>query len=128
MGDDRDGSDSLQCHTDLITCCNAAAGPQRGDWYFPSGTRLSVPNITFNIFETRTARRIDLRHRGRSDVTSGVYRCTVETNAVHDDDGREAVYIGLYASGGEEEVKYLNKELHLPLHCVLQVMSPYQMV
>ena len=110
MGDARDGSDSLQCHTDLSTCCNAAAGPDRGDWYFPSGTRLSVPNITFNIFETRTARQIDLRHRGRSDVTSGVYRCAVETNAVHDDDGRETVYIGLYASGGEEEVKYLNKE------------------
>ena len=110
VGDARDGSDSVQCHTDLSTCCNAAAGPDRGDWYFPNGTHLPFPNITFNIFGIRQAQRVDVRHRGRSDVTSGMYRCAVETNAVHDDDGRETVYIGLYASGGEEEVKYLNKE------------------
>ena len=47
------GSDSVQCHTDLSTCCNAAAGPDRGDWYFPNGTQLPLPIITFNIFESR---------------------------------------------------------------------------
>ena len=103
VGDAMDGNDSVQCHTNLRTCCNAAAGPDRGDWYFPDGTQLPPPIISFNIFEKRAVQQIDLRHRGRSDVTSGVYRCAVETNAVHDDDGRETVYIGLYASGGEEE-------------------------
>jgi len=63
-----------------------------------------------NIFESREAQRVDLHHRGRSDVTSGVYRCTIETNAVHDDDGRETVYIGLYASGGEREMKSSSTE------------------
>ena len=107
VGDTKDsnGSDSVQCHTDLSTCCRAAAGPDRGDWYFPNGTQLAIPNITFNIFESRQAQRVDLRHRGRSDVTSGIYRCTIETNAVHNDSGRETVYAGLYASGGEEDMK-----------------------
>jgi len=101
VGDAMDGSDSVQCHTDLSTCCSkAAAGPDRGDWYFPNGTRL--PFAMFNIFESRQAQRVDLRRKGRSDVTSGIYRCTVETNAFNDDDGRETVYAGLYASGGEE--------------------------
>ena len=106
VGNAPDGSDSVQCHTDLSTCCNAAAGPDRGDWYFPNGTRLPFPHTTFNIFERRVAQRVELLHRGRSDVTSGIYHCTIETNAVNDDDGRETVYVGLYASGGEEEVKY----------------------
>ena len=110
VGDAQDGSDSVQCHTDLSTCCRAVAGPDRGDWYFPNGTPLPLPNIMFNIFETRQAQRVDLRHRGRSDVTSGIYCCTVETNAVHDDDGRETVYAGLYASGGEEDMKCFSTE------------------
>ena len=49
VGSGYDGSDSVQCHTDLSTCCSNAQGPHRGDWYFPNGTRLpfassSVPN------------------------------------------------------------------------------------
>ena len=110
VGDARNGNDSVQCHTDLVTCCNSDAGPDRGDWYFPNGTRLPFPNIAFNIFGIRQAQRIDVRHRGRSDVTSGIYHCTVETNAVHDDDGRETVYVGLYASGGEEDMKCSSTE------------------
>ena len=110
VGDARNGSDSVHCHTDLSTCCNAAAGPHRGDWYFPNGTQLPFPNITFNIFESRKTQRVDLRHRGRSNVTSGIYCCTVETNAVHNDSGRETVYVGLYASGGEEDMKCSSTE------------------
>ena len=101
VGDAQDGSDSVQCHTDLSTCCSAADGADRGDWHFPNGTRLPFPYIV-NIFEIRRAQRVDLRHRGRSDVTSGVYCCALETNAVNDDEGWETVYAGLYASGGEE--------------------------
>ena len=51
-----------------------------------------------------------MRHRGRSDVTSGIYRCTIQTNAVHNDSGRETVYAGLYASGGEEDMKCFSTE------------------
>ena len=105
-----DGSDSVQCHTDLSTCCNNAAGADRGDWFFPSGTVLPIPNIAHNIFESRQPQQVDLRHRGTGDAISGIYRCTVETNAVNDEDGRETVYAGLYASGGEEDVQCSSTE------------------
>ena len=36
-------ANSIQCHTDLITCCSSNEGPDRGDWYFPNGTRLPLP-------------------------------------------------------------------------------------
>ena len=106
VGNAPDGSNSVQCHTDLSTCCNAGAGQDRGDWYFPNGTRLPLPANQLNIFESRHVQRVELQHRGWTDVTSGIYRCTIETNAVNDDDGWGTVYAGLYASGGEKEVKY----------------------
>ena len=105
VGDAEDGSDSVQCHTDLSTCCSDAQGVHRGDWYFPNGDRLQFRTERGDIFEWRAAQRVDLRHGNNSD-TSGIYRCDIETNAVNDDDGRETVYAGLYASGGEEEEKY----------------------
>ena len=40
VGREPDGSDSVQCHTDLSTCCSGVQGSHRGDWYFPIGTRL----------------------------------------------------------------------------------------
>ncbi len=127
VGSAMDGSDSVQCHTDLNTCCKTAFGPGRGDWYFPNGSRLPVPNILFNIFESRQAQQVDLRNRGMGSVTSGIYLCTIETNAVHDDDGRETVYAGIYASGGEEEMK-ISFPILIFLPNSLQVMSLYQVV
>ena len=105
VGDTRDGSDSVQCHTDLSTCCSGDQGADRGDWYFPNGERLKFSVNPGNIYESREAQRVDLHRRNNGD-TSGIYRCTVETNAVHSDDEsdtttRETVYAGLYASGGE---------------------------
>ena len=102
------GSDSVQCHTDLSTCCsggNDGQGADRGDWYFPDGNRLQFSNGPDDIYQQRGAQRVDLRRRNNGD-TSGIYRCDIETNAVHSDDGsdtttRETVYAGLYASGGE---------------------------
>ena len=120
-----DGSDSVQCHTDLSTCCNRDAGPDRGDWYFPNGTRLPVPRTTFNIFERRVAQRVELLHSGRSDVTSGIYCCTIETNAVHNGDGRETVYAGLYASGGWSV--HIEGTITAPVYSI-QAMSAYQVV
>ena len=100
VGDAQDGSDSLQCHTDLETCCISAYGPARGDWYFPYGNRLQFSNGSDGIYQQHAAQRVDLHRRNNGD-TSGIYRCTIETNAVNDDDGWETVYVGLYASGGE---------------------------
>ena len=98
------GDDSVQCRTDLSTCCSGNEGLDRGDWYYPSGDRVqfSAPNV---VYEVRTAQRVDLRRNGNAD-TSGIYRCAIETNAVNSDDftditTRETVYAGLYATGGK---------------------------
>ena len=106
VGTAGDDSDSVQCHTDLTTCCSGSAtsgqGVDRGDWYFPSGNRLGflAPNV---VYEARGAQRVDLRRRNNPDMPSGIYRCDIETNAVHSDDNtdRETVYVGLYATGGK---------------------------
>ena len=96
------GSDSVQCHTDLNTCCSGSQGVDRGDWYFPSGDRLtfSASNV---VYESRVAQRVDLRRDGNADMLSGIYRCDIETNAVNsgDNTARETVYAGIYTTGGK---------------------------
>ena len=105
VGNALDSSDSVQCHTDLGTCCSNPQGSHRGDWYFPSGGRLpfNTPNV---VYEHRTAQRVDLRRNGNADTPSGIYRCDIETNAVNSNDAntntdRETVYAGIYATGGK---------------------------
>ena len=110
VGDAQDGSDSLQCHTDLSTCCSAVQGSDRGDWHAPgSQDRLPFAGDPGDIYELHGAQRVDLRRRNNGN-TSGIYHCTIETNAVNDDDGREIVYVGLYASGGEEDMECSSPE------------------
>ena len=103
--DDGSGSDSVQCHTDLSTCCSYGQGPHRGDWYFPDGTRLPFSNGGDDIYEGRGAQRADLCHSNNPTSPVGIYRCDISTNAVHSDTDRSVratVYVGLYtASGGK---------------------------
>ena len=103
VGDDGSGSDSVQCHTNLSTCCSSAQGPYRGDWYFPNGDRLPFSNGDGDMYETHLAQRVDLRRRNSATSPVGIYRCEI---AVHDDDDNSVkdapVYVGLYtASGGK---------------------------
>ena len=101
VGDALDGSDSVQCYTDLITCCSSNQGLDRGDWFFPNRGRLQFSSSDpHEVFQHRQAQRVDLRYRGHSDPPDGIYRCDIETNAVSNDN-QESVYVGLYASGGE---------------------------
>jgi len=107
VGRAEDGCDSVQCHSDLSTCCSGAQGADRGGWYFPNGSRLQFSNKTGDIYEHHEAQRVDLHRRNNGD-TSGIYRCTVKTNAVHSNDSDTTawtVYAGLYASGGEEAMQ-----------------------
>ena len=100
VGNDGDGSDSVQCHTDLSTCCSRFEGDDRGDWYGPSQDRLLFPFMRgADIVEERTAQRVDLRRRNNGS-TSGIYRCDIETVAVTGGNSQETVYVGLYSSGG----------------------------
>ena len=102
-----DGDHSVQCHTDLSTCCSGSQGPtHRGDWYFPDGNRLPFPlSSSVGIHEARHAQQVDLRRNNNDNSPSGIYRCDIPTNAVHhetDRSVRETVYLGLYATGGEQ--------------------------
>ena len=96
---DVSGSDSVQCHTDLSTCCSAAQGLHRGDWYFPNGDRLPFPGRSYITFQSRRHQRVDLRRSSDSSTQTGIYYCDISTNAVHhntDNSVRDTVYVGLY--------------------------------
>ena len=101
VGISKYGGDSVQCHTDLTTCCSSGQGIHRGDWYFPSVTRL--PFGPAAIHESREKKRVDLRRWSATSPT-GIYYCDIATVAVHDNETtqltRERVYVGLYTNGG----------------------------
>ena len=84
VGDDASGNDSVQCVTDLSTCCSGAQGPHRGDWYFPDGTRLPFTGGG-DIYEGRHDRSANISRKNSNTVPSGIYRCDIPTNAVHHD-------------------------------------------
>ena len=98
-------SDTVQCHTDLVGCCEDGEELPPGGWFPPgSDTRLEDLNQPGGMFQARDPLVIHLCRR-RTDVTgpTGIYRCFIATNAVHNDsDGSvgETLYVGLYGSGG----------------------------
>ena len=115
VGDDISGSDSVQCITDLRTCCTSTDGPYRGDWYFPDGTRLQFSG---SMYENRGYQRVYLGRRNNPTSHVGIYRCDIPTIAVYgatDISVRDTVYVGVYTgSGGNANWKghYIN-EKHL---------------
>ena len=74
VGTAKDGSDSVQCHTDLSTCCNAAAGSDRGDWYFPNGTQLPLPKYSTSL---RVVNLSELIYETEEEVMSHLVYITV---------------------------------------------------
>ena len=102
VGDAEDGSDSVQCHTNLTTCCTSgiANSDERPDWYFPDGDELRFKSESGAIYHLREAQRIDLRHRNNALSPSGIYRCEIPTDYGNGDFVRETVYVGIYGSGG----------------------------
>ena len=68
-----------------------------------SDTRLPFHNEGTDIYEDRQAQVVHIRRRNNPTGPSGIYRCVIATNAVHNDSDRfigETVYVGLYGSGG----------------------------
>ena len=112
VGDDRFSSysDTLQCHTDLVACCRRQPNgiPGRGDWFAPGNeTRLPSFSGGGNIIEDRQLQVVHLLHRNNANGPSGIYRCTIPTNAVHNDSDPsvgETVFLGLYARGKGIEI------------------------
>ena len=69
------GNHSVQCHTDLSSCCSSGQGQHREDWYFPNGDRLPFPTPDSDIYEVRGAQRVDIRRDNNANSPSGMYRC-----------------------------------------------------
>ena len=102
VGSADDNSDSVVCHTDLSTCCSAGQGVHRGGWYFPNGTVLPFIGSSVPIGDGHAA-QIAVIRRTTATGPTGIYRCDIPTNAVHDDTDisvRETVYVGLYPADG----------------------------
>ena len=103
VGRPENGGHSLECHTDLESCCSGVQGQHRGDWHFPDGTTLGFSNDGGGIYEQREDQRVDIRRYNNANSPSGIYRCDISTNAVHDEEDtsvKETVYVGLYVTGG----------------------------
>ena len=111
VGNYRSENNTLQCHTDLATCCRVEHGIHRGDWFAPgSDTRLPFYREGGDIFEDRQAQVVHLRRRHNPIGPSGIYRCVVATNATHNDSNGfigEIVYVGVYANGGKYCCEYI---------------------
>ena len=108
VGSNEAGVDSIQCHTDLTSCCgppgangSASIG---GDWFAPAVNALRLPadaNAS-GVYEVHERKRIDLRRGETGEYASGIYRCEIDTqNSTELASGnREILYVGLYTSGG----------------------------
>ena len=94
-----DNRTSVWCRTDLETCCRINDGPHCGQWFFPDGVALP----TDDIYVAEEPQRVELRRANNAISPTGIYRCEIPTNAVHDDTDisvRATVYVGLYISAG----------------------------
>ena len=101
-----DGSDSVQCHTDLMICCTGNEGiasADRPDWYFPDGDGVGFSSGGGDIYMAREAQRIDLRRRNSAISPSGIYHCEIPTDDGNGGFVRETVYVGIYGTGGNEK-------------------------
>ena len=97
-----DNSDGVVCYTDLSTCCSGSQGNHRGTWYFPDETVLPFTGGSVPIGLGRAA-QIAVIRRTTATGPTGIYRCDIPTNAVHDDDDnsvRDTIYVGLYLVDG----------------------------
>ena len=99
---DNRSSNTLQCHTDLETCCRRQSNgiPGHGDWFAPgSDTRLPFDNAPGAIYEDLQHQVVHLKRRHSAARPAGIYHCVIPTNAVHNDSDPsvgETVYVGLY--------------------------------
>jgi len=89
--------EALVCQASVETCCQENH-TGTGDWYFPSGERLSNDSELSDIYMNRSNTSVAL-HRQNGATTAGMYRCEIETSR-ENGNSRETLYAGLYSSGG----------------------------
>ena len=100
LGNALNGSNVLQCHTDLTTCCDPAVnGPatHTGQWVLPNGVVVDQSVSDYSVREG--GQQIDLVFEGTSEsAIAGMYRCDMPTNLTANV-ARESVYVGLFEDG-----------------------------
>ena len=119
VGNAGDNSDSVVCHTNLITCCSGSQGFHRGDWSFPSGDRLPFTGSSVPIGLDRWAQIAIIRRTNDATGPTGIYRCRIATVAVHSDTDEsvgETVYVGLYPADGGKLKHRLAADINLPIY------------
>ena len=83
LGELNNVDNHVVCHTDLTSCCGGQGFNDRGYWYFHvlPGAAGAADNP---IVLSRGPQIVRLIHgTGSGDAPSGLYRCTIETNAVN---------------------------------------------
>ena len=96
LGNASDGSNVLQCHTDLSTCCDPYSDLHTGQWVLPNGEIAGVSLADYSVREGE--QRIDLIFEGTTALAmEGMYRCDVPIQSLYYyPSKRESVYVGLY--------------------------------
>ena len=90
-------NDSVQCHTNVGTCCSSAQGVNRGNWYYPNGSRLNLTFYGGDINQNRGSQRVDLLRRNNASI-NGIFQCNF-TRYYGANMG--IIYVGLYTNGGQ---------------------------
>ena len=80
-----DPGNTVRCIIDLGTCCRGVDGIHTGEWLFPNGSAVQSFSFDDSIYKARGAQWIILRRRINAMGPSGIYRCDIPTDAVHDD-------------------------------------------
>ena len=110
LGNTPDGSNVLQCHTDLSTCCDPNSGKaiiHTGHWVLPNGEIAGVPLFDYSVREGE--QRIDLTFNGtNATAIEGIFRCDIPTNtdAIVSNNTKTSVYVGLYQRESHSELLY----------------------
>ena len=121
LGNAYNGSNVLQCHTDLETCCSSGieSVTHTGEWFLPNG--LLVDSSAGGDYHVREGdQRIDLAYEG-SGGSTGIFRCAVPTNAVNDvsNTARESVYVGIYNNEDSELIVEIISHNYMPYWYIL---------
>ena len=91
IGKATDGSDSIQCRSELKNCCQTA-GPLSGSWSYPDGSEVGG-----NIYQSRGTMRADLRRRNNAITPVGIYCCRIAYNS-SDPSANNTLCVGIYGS------------------------------
>ena len=95
---------NLVCRTDNTTCCRDDDGMAQGNWYDPTGGRVTFPFEGLlpsgEIYRLRRFSQVVRirRQRASAATANGIYRCEVaDQNGV-----TQTRYVGLYTDGAGE--------------------------